>query len=260
MTIISRSRRKSENRPVADLEGLTVNEILIVEDEPEIAELIEFHLGREGLPSRTVHSGRSALEAVRKHTPDLVVLDLMLPDLDGFEICRRLKSDPATSQVPVVMVTAKSDDTDVVSGIELGADDYVVKPFSPKVLVARVKNVLRRHRVEDATISTTSKRMVLASDRLVIDTERHEILLDGRPLSLTLTEFSLLRFLGTRPGVVRRRDQIISAVHGRDTVRSSRTVDVHITAVRKKLGDLGSCIETVRGVGYRFVDPVDSVS
>lgn len=235
-------------------------EVLIVEDEPEIAELIEFHLGREGLASRTIHSGRQALERIRKDRPDLVVLDLMLPDLDGFEVCRRLKSEPETRRIPVIMVTAKSEDTDVVTGIELGADDYVVKPFSPKVLVARVKNALRRTLGDELGDPGDGTRISLIDDRLIIDTERHVVTIDGVTIDLTLTEFGLLRFLASRPGFVRNRDQIISAVHGRSTVLSSRTVDVHVTAIRRKLGELGRCIETVRGVGYRFAETAESMA
>ena len=249
---ISTIRRKPSSE-----KAVSVEEILIVEDEPEIAELIEFHLDREGLPNRTVHSGRLAIEAIRKNRPDLVVLDLMLPDVDGFEICRRLKSDPDTSTIPVIMVTAKTDDNDVVVGIELGADDYILKPFSPKVLVARIKSVLRRNNLQATTSVNDTKRLHLAEGRLLIDLEQHQVTVDSNPVSLTLTEFDLIKFLASRPGVARTRDQIISAVHGRDTVISSRTVDVHVTAIRRKLKDLGPRIETVRGVGYRFTEPTD---
>ena len=237
-----------------------MTDVLIVEDEPEIAELIEFHLRREGIQSRIVRSGRKALEMIDRKRPDLVMLDLMLPDLDGFKICRRLKSSPETSGIPAVMVTAKSEDADVVTGIELGADDYVMKPFSPKVLVARVKNVIRRHADDTSGPRPAPTCLRLAGDRLVIDSDRHEVRVDDRIINLTLTEFGLLQFLALRPGVVRSRDQIISRVHGRDTILSSRTVDVHVTAIRRKMGDLGSCIQTVRGVGYRFADPEESMS
>lgn len=237
-----------------------MTEVLIVEDEPEIAELIEFHLAREGFKSRTVHSGRLALEEVREAGPDLIILDLMLPDVEGFEICRRLKSDPETRNIPVVMVTAKTEDTDIVAGIELGADDYIVKPFSPKVLVARVKNVLRRSEQSTGADEPAPNRIRLFDDRLIIDSDRHEVLVDGVRTQLTLTEFGILKFLATRPGTARSRDQIISAVHGRDIILSSRTVDVHVTAVRRKLRDLGGCIETVRGVGYRFTDSTASMT
>ena len=237
-----------------------MTEVLIVEDEPEIAELIEFHLRREGIQTRTVPSGRKALEIIDRKRPDLIMLDLMLPDLDGFQICRRLKSSPETNGIPVVMVTAKSEDADVVTGIEIGADDYIMKPFSPKVLVARVKNVIRRHADDASGPRPDPTSLRLAGGRLVIDSERHEVRGDDRIINLTLTEFGLLRFLALRPGVVRSRDQLISRVHGRSAVLSSRTVDVHVTAIRRKMGDLGSCIQTVRGVGYRFGAPEDSMS
>lgn len=237
-----------------------MTELLIVEDEPEIAELIEFHLSKGGLSSRTVHSGKAALELIGRMRPSLVILDLMLPDLDGFEICRRIKGDPETKEIPVIMVTAKSEDIDVVTGIEIGADDYIMKPFSPKVLVARAKNVLRRYDIENRSRHPESQRLSLVANRLVIDSNRHEVRIDGIEINLTLTEFSLLKLLAIRPGMVRSRDQIISGVHGRTTILSSRTIDVHVTAIRRKLGVLGPCIQTVRGVGYRFADLGESVA
>lgn len=230
-------------------------EVLIVEDEPDIAELIAFHFRREGFATRLVSSGRKALDAAREDPPTVIVLDLMLPDLDGLEVCRRLKQREETRAIPIIMVTAKGEESDIVAGIELGAEDYVTKPFSPRVLVARLKNVLRRR--EETPPANGDNRLVLADGALVIDTERHLVLCHGQPVDLTLTEFSLLHHLAQRPGFVRTRDQIIAAVHGRSTVLSSRTVDVHITALRKKLGDLAALVETVRGVGYRFADTVN---
>lgn len=226
-------------------------DVLIVEDEVEIAELIQFHVEREGMHARVVHSGRLALDAVRRQKPDLVVLDLMLPDVAGLEVCRRLKQSEDFRRIPIMMVTAKGEESDIVAGIELGAEDYVTKPFSPKVLMARLRNILRRRggATEDAE---PSERIVLLERRLVVDLERHVVTVDGQTVELTLTEFGILQFLTARPGFVRTRDQIIAAVHGKSTVLSSRTVDVHITALRRKLGSLADCIETVRGVGYRF--------
>ena len=236
-------------------------QVLIVEDEPEIAELIEFHLSREGLNCSIIHSGRAALDAIQRNPPNLIVLDRMLPDVDGIDVCRKLKSEPSTRNIPIIMVTAKGEDADVISGIEVGAEDYVVKPFSPKVLVARVTSILRRQDeffIEDS--ATSSDRISLFENRLVIDTARHRVLVDNEDLTLTFTEFSLLRYLASRPGFVRSRDQIIAAVHGRSTVLSTRTVDVHVTALRRKLGELGTCIETVRGVGYRFQDGIHAAT
>jgi len=226
-------------------------QLLIVEDEPEIAELIEFHAERAGISSRKVHSGRIALDMIKREKPDLIVLDLMLPDLDGLEVCRRLKQAEATRSIPIVMVTAKGEESDVVAGIELGADDYVTKPFSPRVLMARLRNVLRRAGVANEPPPSTD-RMTMLAGRLVIDLDRHEVIAEGKKIDLTLTEFGILHYLASRPGFVRTRDQIIGSVHGKHTVLSSRTVDVHITALRRKLGALADCVETVRGVGYRF--------
>ncbi len=228
-------------------------QVLIIEDEPEIAELIQFHCQREGLAARIVGSGRAALEAVRHELPDVAILDLMLPDIDGLEVCRRLKQNPASRRVPILMVSAKGEETDIVTGIELGADDYVTKPFSAKVLVARVLNILLRADSESGDAGGES-RLVLRGGDIVIDPERHLVLCRQRPVELTVTEFGVLHHLATRPGFVRTRDQIIAAVHGRSAVLTSRTVDVHVTALRRKLGDLADCIETVRGVGYRFTE------
>ena len=227
-------------------------EILIVEDEPEIAELIEFHAQREGMNARTCHSGRLALDAIRRQAPDLIVLDLMLPDLSGLEVCRRLKQAAETRNIPIVMVTAKGEESDIVAGLELGADDYVTKPFSPRVLMARLKSVLRRQLEE--LPRKEGNRIVLLSGSLVIDADRHETLIDGKKIDLTLTEFGILQCLAIRKGFVRTRDQIIASVHGKHTMLSSRTVDVHVTALRRKLLRHAECVETVRGVGYRFAE------
>jgi DNA-binding response OmpR family regulator len=226
-------------------------DVLIVEDEVEIAELMQFHCERDGLHTSLVHNGKLALDVIRRQKPDLVILDLMLPDLDGLEICRRMKRADELRGIPILMVSAKGEESDVVAGIELGADDYVTKPFSPKILMARVRNILRRQEI-DGDKQADGNRLVLIEGRLVIDIERHSVSVDGVTVELTLTEFGILHFLASRPGFVRTRDQIIAAVHGKSTVLSSRTVDVHITALRRKLGGLGECIETVRGVGYRF--------
>lgn len=225
---------------------------LIVEDENEIADLVKFHLERDGMQVSVARNGRKAIEMVQGAGFDLIVLDLMLPDLDGLEICRRLKGQDKTKEIPVVMLTARGEESDIVAGLEMGADDYVTKPFSPRVLMARLRNALRKTGATEPT-----ERIGLVNGRLLIDRERHVVTVDGQTIELTVTEFGILHFLALRPGFVRTRDQIISAVHGRNTVLSSRTVDVHVTAVRRKLGALGECVQTVRGVGYRFRDPND---
>ncbi len=225
---------------------------LVVEDEPEIADLVKFHLQREGIEVTITRSGRRALELAREELPDLLVLDLMLPDLDGLEVCRRLKEHDETKSIPVVMLTARGSEADIVTGIEMGADDYVTKPFSPRVLMARLQNAMRKR----ATTAPEQSDHVLIrlSGTLVMDRERHIVTCSGTPINLTITEFEMLFMLAKRPGFVRTRDQIISTVHGPLTVLSQRTIDVHITAIRKKLGELGGSIETVRGVGYRFAE------
>lgn len=235
-------------------EDVTMESVLIVEDEPDIGDLIRFHVDREGLPSRVIRSGRTALDEIRKEPPRLIILDLMLPDLDGLEICRRLKWDEATRTIPILIVSARGEETDVVTGLELGADDYVTKPFSPKVLMARMRTILRRYESTSEAPAAERNRFALAGGRLVIDTDRHTVKLDGDEIDLTRTEFGILHCLAQRPGFVRTRDQIISAVHGSNAVLTSRTVDVHVTAIRRKLGELGEIIGTVRGVGYRLED------
>ncbi len=224
---------------------------IIVEDEPEIAELIRFHLETLGLLVEIAANGRRGLELLKSRPPTVILLDLMLPDLSGLQVCQRLRALPATASIPIIMVTAKGSEADIVAGLEAGADDYLTKPFSPRVLVARVQAALRRV-AREHELGADTDRMCLLDGRLLIDLGRHVIVVDGKPTELTMTEFQLLHYLASRPGFVRTRDQIIAAVHGRNTILSSRTVDVHITAIRRKLGGIGTAIETVRGVGYRF--------
>jgi two-component system phosphate regulon response regulator PhoB len=226
---------------------------LIVEDEQEIAELVRFHLHREGFECSVTRSGRRALELARQSPPKLLVLDLMLPDLDGLEVCKRMKEHEETRAVPIVMLTARGSENDIVNGIELGADDYVTKPFSPRVLMARIHNALRRTTspIQEQAIEST---IIRCGGKLIIDKERHQVSVNGKQVSLTITEFEMLNMLARKPGYVRTRDQIIAAIHGPLTVLSQRTIDVHITAIRRKIGDVGEAIETVRGVGYRFAD------
>jgi two-component system phosphate regulon response regulator PhoB len=204
------------------------------------------------MDARTVGTGKVAIELVKRQVPDLMILDLMLPDVGGIEVCRRVKQWPESREMPVVMVTAKGEETDIVAGLEIGADDYVVKPFSPRVLMARVRAVLRRRaELQETTLDNRLERL---EGKLVIDPDRHVVAANGSPVDLTVTEFGILNHLAQRPGFVRTRDQIIAAVHGRNVVLSSRTIDVHVTALRKKLENLAWCVETVRGVGYRFAE------
>ncbi|MGP1346791.1 MAG: response regulator [Phycisphaerales bacterium] len=227
---------------------MSANPVLVVEDESDIAHLIQFHLEREGFPTVVASSGRVALDLVERDRPRLIVLDIMLPDLDGLEVCRRLKRDPTTRNIPIVMVTARGEESDVVVGLELGAEDYITKPFSPRVMVARVKAVLRRRETD------TSGQIELCDGAITIEPARHAVQVNGKDLDLTLTQYRLLHYLASRPGFVRTRDQIVSAVRGEDAVLSSRVIDVHIAALRQKLGEYGSIVETVRGVGYRLSD------
>ena len=224
--------------------------ILVVEDEEDILELIRYNLAREGYRVSSATSGEDGLRAAMRDKPDLVVLDIMLPGIDGIEVCRRLKADPQTRYIPVVMVTAKGDEADVVTGLELGADDYLTKPFSPKVLIARLRAVIRRREQEGVK---DAKEPIQRGD-ILIHPGRREVLVGGSrvELDLTFTEFNILHLLASRPGWVFTRAQIVDAVRGYDYNVTERSVDVHVVGLRRKLGTHGELIETVRGVGYRF--------
>ncbi|MCU0917764.1 MAG: response regulator [Planctomycetes bacterium] len=222
--------------------------ILVVDDEADIRELVRLNLAREGFDVLDCETGEEALALAKSKAPDLMVLDLMLPGMDGLEVCRRLKADPQTRHVPVVMLTAKGEESDVVTGLELGADDYVTKPFSGKVLAARVRRLLRK------TPEPAHEQDVIRVDDLVIDPARHAVWVGEMKVDLTHTEFEILRILARRPGLVLSRYQIVDAVHGSDYPVTDRAVDVQIVSLRKKLGPGGRYIETVRGVGYRFKD------
>ena len=224
--------------------------ILIIEDEEDIRVLVRYNLEREGFSVSEVESGEEGLEAVSRKKPDLILLDLMLPGKDGLQICRELKNNKVSQNIPVVMMTAKGEESDIVTGLELGAEDYIVKPFSPKVMVARLKAVLRRHTA--VPVPDTSE--VLTLQGITIHSGRHEITVDGKPVDLTATEFGVLHFLACRPGWVFTRYQIVDAVHGADYPVTERSVDVQIVGLRKKLKKAGDNIETVRGIGYRFKD------
>jgi DNA-binding response OmpR family regulator len=226
--------------------------IVMIEDEPDILEVVAYRLEREGFEVSTSRDGEEGLARIRREHPDLVILDLMLPGVDGTEICRLVKRDPQTRDIPIIMVTAKSEESDVVLGLGLGADDYVPKPFSPRELVARVQAVLRRAPVREA--DGGGKKRVTRGP-LVIDTERHEVMLDGERVPFTATELRLLHVLAARPGRVYTRDELLSLAVGEEVVVGERNIDVHVRSIRQKLGGSRELIETVRGVGYRFHDP-----
>ena len=221
--------------------------ILVVEDEKDIQELIKFNLKQEGYAVQLTASGEDALKVARAELPKLILLDLMLPGLDGLQVCRLLKSDPKTMDIPIIMVTAKGEESDVVVGLELGAEDYVSKPFSPKVLITRIRTVLRRN----AKKADTEQRVVAHGD-LLVDPTRHEVMMQNERVDLTASEFKLLYFLVNKPGWVFTRHQIVDAVKGEDYAVTERSVDVQIVGLRRKLGECAHYIETVRGVGYRF--------
>jgi len=222
-------------------------EILVVDDEDDILELVSYSLSREGYRVSCATSSEAALDIMESNTPQLIVLDLMLPGMDGLELTRRLKSDPKTNDIPVVMLTAKSEEADIVIGLELGADDYVTKPFSPRVLAARVKAVLRGKAKEPP-----EEDSVVRIQELAVHRGRHRVLVNGKPVTLTLTEFGILDHLAAKPGWVFTRSEIIDAIHGQGYAVSDRSVDVQIWGIRKKLGHAGRHIEGVRGVGYRL--------
>ncbi len=223
--------------------------ILVVDDEEDILELVRYNLDREGYTVSCAASGEEALAAAAARPVDLIVLDLMLPGIDGLEVARRLRQSAETKETPIVMLTAKGEEADIVTGLELGADDYVTKPFSPRILIARIKAVIRRR---SGMIPADTD--VLNVRELSIHPGRRYVTVQGKPLNLTFTEFQVLYFLARRPGWVFTRSQIVDAVRGDDYPVTDRSVDVQIVGLRKKLEPLGHYIETVRGVGYRFIE------
>jgi len=222
--------------------------ILVVDDEEDITELVGYNLEREGFNVTCVGTGEKALLKASKGDYDLIILDLMLPGVDGLTVCKILKNDPDTVHIPIIMLTAKGEESDIVAGLELGASDYITKPFSPRVVVARVRAVLR-----SVTKKSRDEEKIHIGD-LDIDPQRYLVKLDGKHLDLTSTEFKILHFLANRPGWVFTRNQLIDASRGDEYVVTDRSVDVHIVGIRKKLGKYGDYIQTVRGVGYRFME------
>jgi DNA-binding response OmpR family regulator len=224
--------------------------LLVIEDDPDIVELLRYNLEREGMRVLVATDGERGLADALRHPPDLVLLDLMLPGLEGLEVCRRLRTHDETRGVPVLVLTAKGEETDVVLGLEMGADDYLTKPFSPRELLARVRALLRR--VQRATEEGGKTRIELQG--LVLDLTRHEVLNQGDPVPLTRAEFRLLWTLAQRPGRVYSRGELVDEITAGEALIVDRNVDVHVSAIRKKLGDAGRLIATVRGVGYKCAD------
>ncbi len=225
--------------------------VLIIEDDPDILELQSYTLGKEGYETTMAATGEAGLAAMRERAPDLVLLDVMLPGMDGFELLRKAKADPALARVPVLMVSARGEEADVVTGLELGAEDYVTKPFSPRVLVARARAALRRS--GDRAGDTPEDGPVVRGP-CAIDPARHELLIDGRPVDLSATEFAMLELLMRESGRVFTRAQMLDRVRGHDYPVTDRAVDVQILSIRRKLGRHAELVETIRGVGYRFKD------
>lgn len=219
--------------------------IFIVEDDEDIVEMIIYNLKKEGYKTVAVLNGEKAVSLAKIERPDLIILDLMLPGMDGLEVCRILRNQEMTAQIPVIMLTAKSQETDKIVGLELGADDYVTKPFSPRELIARIKAVLRRCKT-----SLPKKRVEIGN--LVIDSIKFKVTVFGKDIFLTPTEFKILEFMAQRPGIVLSRDKIMDGVFGYESIVYDRTIDAHVKSLRKKLGKTRDYIETIRGLGYRF--------
>ena len=219
--------------------------ILIVEDEKDIMEMIRYNLEKANYGITSAFKGRDAVSLAKKNRPDLIILDIMLPDMDGFDVCRQLKENDITKGIPIIMLTARAQEADKVAGLELGADDYMTKPFSPRELVARIKAVLRRGEVN--VPQKTIKQGIM-----IIDSVKHKVLVSGKEVSLTHTEFKLLEFMARNPGMVFSRDRLLDGVFGYDAGVYDRTIDAHIKSLRKKLGKSREYVETVRGSGYRF--------
>ena len=224
---------------------MSKGKILIVEDDRDISEMVEYNLREEGYDTISAFNGEDGLRLAKKEKPDLIILDIMLPIIDGLEVCRILKKEQITAEIPVIILSAKSQETDKIVGLELGADDYVTKPFSPRELIARIRAILRR----GCSLSFSS---IIERGDIVIDSTKHKVTAGRKSVSLTFTEFRLLEFLARRPGAVFSRDQILDGVIGDDASVCDRTVDAHIKSLRRKLGKAKDYIETIRGAGYRF--------
>jgi DNA-binding response OmpR family regulator len=226
---------------------MPTGKILIIEDDRDIVGMVEYNLKEDGYDTISAFDGQSGITLAKKHRPDLIILDIMLPIKDGFEVCKILKNEDITADVPIIILSAKSQETDKVVGLELGADDYITKPFSPRELLARIKAILRRGREQKVSF-------IINRGKIIVDSSKHKVTVGGKEISLTSAEFKLLKFLAQRPGIVLSRAQILDVISGPDSMVYDRTVDVHIKSLRQKLGKAKDYIETIRGVGYRFRD------
>ncbi len=247
-----------DNRGVVKHHEAMKKQVVIVEDEEDIVNLVKYNMEREGYSVDFAYTGSEGLQKIERLRPNLVILDIMLEDIDGFTVCRRLKSSPNTRAIPVIMLTAKSEEVDIITGLEVGADDYITKPFSPRVLLARVRALLRRVTQEDAPVVFDDRidENKIVIHGLTILPDRYEVLYNGNVLPLSITEFRILCLLARNPGRVFSRVQIISAIKGDDYPVTERSVDVQILGLRKKLSkygeDIGKIVETIRGVGYKI--------
>ena len=228
---------------------MNTKRILIIEDDRDVLELEKYNLKHAGYEVYTAMTGSAGLLEASKILPDTIVLDLMLPEMDGLEVCKQLRLSKKTAHIPIIMVTAKGEEHDVVSGLEAGADDYITKPFSPKILIARVNTILRR-----IPKNSVAKDNIITIHDIEIHPGRFQVTVAGQEIKLTSSEFALLHFLSKQPGWVFTRYQIVDAIHGTDYPVTDRSVDVQIVGLRKKLGNRGKYIETIRGIGYRFME------
>ena len=233
---------------------MSKEKILVVDDEKDIIELLQYNLEKEGYRISSAYSGEKCLEKVKIELPDLILLDLMLPEIDGLDVCKFLKNNPQTSHIPIIMLTAKGEETDIILGLELGADDYITKPFKVRELLARVKTVLRRTKINIPSLS--KEKDIIKFKDLVIDSTKHQVILKGKPLNLTFIEFNLLKFLASHPGKVFTREQLLDQVWSENSYIVDRAVDVHIRRLRQKLLTASEYIITIRGVGYRFKEEI----
>jgi len=227
--------------------------ILIVEDDLEIASLISMHVKKEGMTPFVAHNGSEAYQAIQNEAPSLILLDIMLPDSSGLDICRKIKENSKYKQIPIIIISALGDESDIVNGLEIGADDYVAKPFSPKVLMARAKAALRGSEIAE------EESLSFCNGSVTLNSNSRSMIIDFRDIDLTTSEYEIFYYLARRPGFVRTRDQISKALHGDNSISNNRSIDVHITSLRKKLSPFEHLLKTIRGIGYKLNDSSDSL-